>query len=244
MAERVPLTCLGSAAALTDGRLWNCLLLDRRILLDIPPTAVTELHRLDHKTTDIDVIFVSHLHADHMFGLPFFLLEYCTRYERSEPIYIVGPKTIEETTHALCETAWPNMRAHGFEPRVPVVFIEVEEGDYRAGDLPFEAIEMSHFDLDAFGYRFTYKDLVIAYSGDTCECTPLERMLDGTDVAIVEMTHIGEAAGEGHLDALTVERLSKLPCCSRTRIFATHMGRMPEPIEGITLCEDGKTYWI
>ena len=213
-------------------------------MLDIPPTAVTELHRLDLDLTEIDTIFVSHLHADHMFGLPFFLLEYCIRYEREKPLYIVGPSKIEETTHALCEIAWPNMRAHGFEPRVPLVFLEVEEGTHHAGELEFQALEMSHFDLEAFGYRFTYKHRVIAYSGDTCDCTPLGRLVDGADVAILEMTHTVETTDNGHLDAVTVEGLKKLPCCRKTRIFATHMSTLPGPIEGITLCEDGKTYWI
>jgi len=243
--DSIPLTCLGSAAALTDGRLWNCSLLDRRILLDIPPTAVTELHRLDLDLTEIDVIFVSHLHADHMFGLPFFLLEYCIRYEREEPIYIVGPSTIEETTHALCEMAWPNMREHGFEPRVPIAFVEVAEGTHRAGDLDFEAFEMSHFDLEAYGYRFAYKGRVIAYSGDTCNCKPLNRLLDKSDVAILEMTHTEKTTDNGHLDSLTVGGLKDLPCCRETRIFATHMSTMPKkPIEGVTLCEDGKTYYV
>jgi len=211
-------------------------------MLDIPPTAVTELHRLDLDLTEIDVIFVSHLHADHMFGLPFFLLEYCIRYEREKPLYIVGPSKTEETTHALCELAWPRMREHGFEPRVPLVFIEVEEGTYQAGELEFEAVEMSHFDLEAFGYRFTYKDRLVAYSGDTCDCTPLTRLLDGADIAILEMTHTVETTDNGHLDSVTVGGLTKQPCCRKTRIFATHMSTMPDPIEGLILCEDGKTY--
>ena len=244
MIDKIPLTCLGSAAALTDGRMWNSLLLDRRILLDIPPTAVTALHRLGVDLTEIDVIFVSHLHADHMFGLPFFLLEYCTRYKREAPLYIVGPSTIERTTHELCEMAWPNMRGAGFEPHVPLVFVEVSEGSHRAGDLEFEALRMSHFDLEAYGYRFTYKDRIIAYSGDTCACTPLSRLLDKADVAILEMTHVEASDDEGHLDSITVSGLKDLPCCRDSKIFATHMGTVPDPIEGITLCEDEQTYYV
>jgi ribonuclease BN (tRNA processing enzyme) len=245
LSDRIPLTCLGSGAALTDGRRWNSLLIDRRILLDLPPTAVVELQRLDLDLTEIDVIFISHLHADHMFGLPFLLLEYCIRRERDRPLYIVGPPGIEETTETLCELAWPDMREAGFAPHVPVSYVEVtEDGEYRAGDLAFSAVQMKHFTLTAFGYRFAYKGRTIAYTGDTGECEQLGKLLDGADVAIVELTHPKRSDDPGHMDAPAVNYwLNKL----RQRgalVFATHMSETPDPIDGLTICEDCQTYYI
>ena len=175
---------------MTDGRRWNSLLVDGRILLDLPPTAVVELHRLDLDLTEIDIVFISHLHADHMFGLPFLLLEYCIRRERERPLYIVGPPGIEETNETLCDLAWPDMRQAGFVPHVPVSYVEVDkDGEYQAGDLSFSAVRMEHFTLTAFGYRFTYKGRTIAYTGDTGECAQLGKLLSDSDVAIIELTH-------------------------------------------------------
>jgi ribonuclease Z len=242
--DPISLTCLGSAAALSDGRLWNGLLLDRRILLDCPPTAIPQLHKLGVEPTEIDVVFISHLHADHTFGLPFLLLEYCIRYEREAPLYIVGPPRLEESTRQLCALAWPDMERHGFRPRVPTVFIEVTPGLHRAGDLEFEAIPMQHFDLAAFGYRFVYQDRVIAYSGDTEECSALSRLTEDPDVLILEMTHPRETPEPGHMDARAVDRLTRPARRRGAKVFATHMSCCAEPIDGITLCEDGKTYWI
>lgn len=245
MSDRIPLTCLGSGAALTDGRRWNSILIDGRILLDLPPTAIVELQRLEFDLTKIDAIFISHLHADHMFGLPFLLLEYCVRLARGQPLYIIGPSGIEETTETLCELAWPDMRKAGFEPRVPVAYVEVREtGDYQAGDLAFSAVQMEHFALAAFGYRFVYKGRTIAYTGDTGECAQLGKLLDGVDVAILELTHSRPSDDPGHMDTLAVTHWMRKLRQQGTVVFATHMSETPDPIDGLELCEDCQTYYI
>ena len=245
MIDRIQLTCLGSGAALSDGRQWNSLFIDGRILLDLPPTAVVELQRLSLDLIDIDVIFISHLHADHTFGLPFLLLEYCVRRTRKRPLHIVGPTGIEERTKTLCELAWPDLRAAGLEPHIPVVYVEVtEDGDYRAGDLAFTAVRMEHFALAAFGYRFAYKGRQIAYTGDTADCVQLDRLLDGADIAILEWTHPTQSSDPGHMDAAAIRRWMDRLRERGTRVFATHLSETPDPIDGLEVCEDGRTYAI
>ncbi len=204
-----------------------------------------ELQRLDLDLTEIDTIFISHLHADHMFGLPFLLLEYCIRRERDRPLYIVGPPGIEERTETLCDLAWPDMREAGFEPHVPISYIEVtEDGEYRAGDLAFTAVRMEHFTLTAFGYRFTCKGRTIAYTGDTGECAQLGKLLDGVDVAIIELTHPKQSDDPGHMDAPAVTYWMTKLREQGTRVFATHMSETPDPVDGLTICEDCQTYYI
>ena len=245
MRDRIPLTCLGSGAALNDGRRWNSLLIDGRILLDLPPTAVVEMHRLGLDLAAIDVIFISHLHADHMFGLPFFLLEFCIRRERDRPIHVVGPPGIEEATCTLCDLAWPDMREAGFAPHLPVSYIEVEgDSDGRAGDLPFTAVRMEHFTLTAFGYRFEYEGRTFAYSGDTADCEQLRRLLDDADVAILEWTHPRPSSDVGHMDAPAIARWMDFLREQGSAVFATHMSETPQPMDGLQICEDGETYWV
>ncbi|MCK5213220.1 MAG: ribonuclease Z [Dehalococcoidia bacterium] len=245
MSEQIPLVCLGSGAALTDGRDWSSLLIDGRVLLDLPPTTIPQLHRLDIDFSQIEHVFISHLHADHMFGLPFLLLEYCVRLQRENPMYIIGPIGLKEITYQLCDLAWPDLRKVGFEPRLPLEFIEIpQEGDYQAGDLRFTATSMHHFDLDAFGYRFAYKGRTIGYTGDTGECAQLNHLLDKVDVAIIELTHPRESNDPGHMDRPTFVELAKWLIAQGSTILATHMSETPDPIPGVEICEDGKTYWI
>jgi ribonuclease BN (tRNA processing enzyme) len=214
--------------------------LDGRILLDLPPTAVPQLHRLRVDFSQIEHVLISHLHADHIFGLPFFLLEYCVRLERDNPIVIAGPRGIENITLELCELAWPQMQKTGFEPRLPIEFFEIsEEGEYTAGTFTFRAVPMVHFDLEAFGFRFTYKGRTIGYSGDTGECDQLYRLLEDVDIAILELTHPRASDDPGHMDPPAFERIAKWLVEQETTILAT-----PDPIPGVEICEDGKTYWV
>ena len=245
MSDQIPLICLGSGAALTDGRDWSSLLIDGRILLDLPPTAIPQLHRLGVDFSQIETVFISHLHADHIFGLPFLLLEYCIRRCRENPMVIIGPSGLEKITHQLCDLAWPDMREAGFEPCLPLKFVEIpREGSYQAGDLIFSAVPMAHFDLDAFGYRFEHKGRTIGFTGDTGEGAQLKCLLKDVDVAILEMTHPRESDDPGHMNRPAVERLAPWLIAQGSAIFATHMSETPEPIPGVTICEDGKTYWI
>lgn len=245
MSEKIPLVCLGSGAALTDGRDWSSLLIDGKILLDLPPTTIPQLHRLGMDLSQIDTVFISHLHADHMFGLPFLLLEYCVRRHRADPIYIVGPSKIEQLTYQLCDLAWPDLRDGGFEPHVPLKFVEIsEEGHYHAGNLAFSAFCMDHYDLEAFGYRFTYKDRAIGYSGDTGEGTQLNKLLGDVDVAILELTHPRESSDPGHMDRPTFIKIADWLKAQGTQVMATHMSQTPAPIDGVEILEGGKTYWI
>jgi ribonuclease BN (tRNA processing enzyme) len=230
---------------LTDGRDWNSILIDHRILLDLPPTAVPQMHRLGIDLSCIQWIFISHLHADHAFGLPFLLLEYCIRRVRSTPLHIIGPPGIEEYTFHLCDMAWPQLRTQGFEPKLPLCFLEVCREEKSSVDgLSFRAFPMQHFDLDAFGFRIEYRGRLIAYSGDTGECTQLERLLSGADVAILELTHPAASRDPGHMDAPSFARHARQLVNGNARVFATHMGATPSPIPGVDICEDGKTYWI
>jgi ribonuclease BN (tRNA processing enzyme) len=245
LTEQVPLVCLGSGAALTDGRDWGSLLLDGKIVLDLPPTAIPQLHRLKADFSLIEHIFISHMHADHVFGLPFLLLEYCVRRERENPMYVIGPPHLEEITFKLCELAWPDLRQAGFEPHLPLHFIEVPKGgEYRAGHLAFTAIPMRHFDLEAFGYRFTYRGRTIGYTGDTGECDQLLELLGTVDVAVIELTHPYKSSDPGHMDSPAFARTAQDLLAQGTKVIATHMSETPPPIPGVTLCEDGKTIWI
>ena len=205
--SRIGITCLGSGAALGRGRGWSSILIDGKILLDLPPTAIPQLYRTGKDISAIDFIFISHFHADHSFGIPFFLLLYHFLLSRDRPLYFIGPQGIAERTKKLCELAWPEIMKKGLAPRLSLNYVEVKsDGEYRAGELYFHAVRMEHFDLDAYGYRFSYNGHEIAYTGDTGECPQLHRLIEGADIVITEFTYPTPTDDPGHLDVRAAAR--------------------------------------
>ena len=70
------LDLLGSGNAfLPSGRLHSLLLIDQHIMIDCPPTALASLRNAGISPADIDLILITHVHADHVFGFPNFILE-------------------------------------------------------------------------------------------------------------------------------------------------------------------------
>ena len=56
-------------------RYHSFLVFDGKHIIDAPPTALLSLRRAGISPADIETIFITHLHGDHVFGLPFLLLE-------------------------------------------------------------------------------------------------------------------------------------------------------------------------
>lgn len=95
MSTRTPLTFLGTGNFSAPGRYWNSFLIGDRILVEASPSVLPNLRlaRIDPRT--IDVIFLSHFHADHTFGWPFLLLSYLTSDRRSSELSVVGPPGVQ-----------------------------------------------------------------------------------------------------------------------------------------------------
>ncbi len=242
--DQIGITCLGSGSALGEGRMWSSLLIDGKILLDLPPTAISQLYRVGADIAAIDYVFISHFHGDHVFGVPFFLLLYHFSLSRDRPLYLVGPRGLADRVHELYRLAWPNLAKHGLPAERFLRFVEVTDaGDYRAGDLSFTAVPMEHFGLAAYGYRFNHNGRVIAYTGDTGECPQLHRLIAGADIVITECTHPTPANDPGHLDVRAVARIAHE---SKGAVLATHLSGNPPPLNdnNVTFCRDGETYVV
>ena len=65
------LTFLGTGNFLAPpGRYWNSFVMDASVLVEPSPTALPHLRRCGFAVDAIEVVVVSHFHADHCFGGP------------------------------------------------------------------------------------------------------------------------------------------------------------------------------
>ena len=95
----------------------------------------------------VDVICFTHYHADHISGLPGFLLT-MGNAERTEPVLLVGPKGLERVVGAL--------RTIAPELPFPLVFKELTEPreKFQAGPYVVDAFRVNHR-VTCYGYRIT-----------------------------------------------------------------------------------------
>jgi ribonuclease Z len=93
------ITILGSGAATPTSQRYptaQALQIDERIfMIDCAEGAQMQLRRYKIKIQQIRAIFISHLHGDHVFGLPG-LLSSLSMLDRTEPLDLFGPPYMED----------------------------------------------------------------------------------------------------------------------------------------------------
>ena len=108
----------GGMMPLKNRWLSTCLLTvnGHSVLIDCGEGAQIALKAAGRRFKPIDVICITHFHADHISGLPGFLLTMCSE-GRTEPVTMVGPRGLEQVVRSLCIIA-PNLT-------FPISFVEV-----------------------------------------------------------------------------------------------------------------------
>jgi ribonuclease BN (tRNA processing enzyme) len=207
--SQLDLLFLGSGNAYAPGRYWSSFLVNGRYLFDCSPVALPHLKMCDVPVADIEVIFISHFHGDHFFGLPFLFLEYAERTHREKDLTIIGPPGIMQRTIKVTEAGFPNVfrrkdRGYG------LAFQEVSDG--AEGDiagLHFLARTVTHVtDFPCFGFRVEIEGRTLAYSGDTVFCESLVELGQGADVFVIECSGWEDSSGV-HIDPSGIRELRR-----------------------------------
>lgn len=237
------LTFLGSSNAFAaEGRYWSSFLVDGRYLFDAPPTTLPHLKRLQVPVTDLEVIFLTHFHADHFAGLPFLMLEHVYLTKRDRDLFIVGPPGVEKRMEEFADRCYENItRAAGYRR----LYIEADPGRaQQAGPLTFHALPMNHkaHGTRAMGYRVQIGDRSVAYTGDTMYCDEIIELAKDADVLVMDCTYTS-GSGPEHMgldDAKLVRQ--RLP--SHTTIVLTHLNGAPltDGLENVLVAQDFKTF--
>lgn len=210
-----------SANYCTEPYGYCCNLLDGKLLLDISPQVVTALRRLRIDINSMTATLITHFHPDHIFGFPFLLAE---RSYEAEKLIVVGPKGTEEKLTALCRLA--------YSPADPAKarFIELpvsNEGEADVSGYHIRTMPMMHAE-ESIGYLIQSPDsLTLGCSGDTAWCENLQKLVQESDVAMVEMTFLDE----GSQDHLSLKKHLPLLLESArpgTRIILTHLSNSRE----------------
>lgn len=164
-------------------------MVDGRLLLDGGAPLLPHLHRVGVDAGDIDVVFLTHFHGDHTLGLPPFVLHRV--FVDRRPLAFVGPPGIAGYLEKLWEVSWGPDWKRVMRPQFKVKYWTARRSGTVAG-VRYETVKLDHGTMGSHGYRIHVNGKVIAYSGDTEPTAPLDKLVDGADVAIVEATGPGD----------------------------------------------------
>ena len=180
---------LGTGNAFTpSGRLHALTLIDGKILIDTPPTLITQLRRKGLKTSEIEYLLFTHWHADHTFGFPFFMLErkYISDPKREKDLKIYLRPGGKEKISNLCSIGFPG----SLEDVEKMAHWHEEEMCELAGtNWSFERFPVCHTpETDPHGYELTHNTgIKVLHCGDSGPCEEIESRAESADVVILEM---------------------------------------------------------
>ena len=191
-----------------------CVLIDKHILVDLPNGSLKLIRRNKVCITDIDTIFITHLHGDCYFDIPFLLLE---KYKDDKSkIRIIGPSETEKKVKKLTELAFPYICEDIFK-NLEIEFIDASE-KVKIGDISVTSLEMKHGLMEAYGYIFKEKNFKIGFTGDTSMCESVNKMLNECNKVVIDTTfEMGTTTHLGVNEILLL--LKKYP---NTTIIPTH----------------------
>lgn len=115
------------------------------ILLDCGEGVQERLIKYGLGVSSIDVIGISHLHADHVLGLPG-LLQTMSMLGRTKPLYIMGPKKLEDFISLVNEST-------NFTPNFRIIFTE----EFHNENIEIRKFETCHT-IESYGFLIIEKD--------------------------------------------------------------------------------------
>lgn len=201
--ERIRVTFLGTGDAFSaGGRFQAAYLLEGAggaVLLDCGAGTLTALKRLGRDAGRIDAVALSHLHGDHIAGLPFLLIEYRYRQARTRPLRVAGPPGTADRIALLLRATYRELAAASLP--YPLEIVELPPGvPAEVGPARLRPFRVPHQEHDvSLGLRVELGPVSILYSGDTGWTEDLVRQAEGTDLFICECSFF-ETRTATHLD--------------------------------------------
>jgi ribonuclease BN (tRNA processing enzyme) len=167
------------------------------ILLDCGFSTPHRFFQLVNDPDQLDVLWISHFHGDHFFGIPLLLLRFW-EMGRKKPLVVVGPEAVGEKVEAAMELAYPGFTArlgYGLDYRILVP----EQDLFLVGCKWQSAVNEHSQYCQSLKLGCAGKNLF--YSGDGRPTLESRRLAQGCDFMIHEAYRVkGETQNHGSVD--------------------------------------------
>ncbi len=216
---------IGSGDAFgSGGRLNTCFHIvgsSANFLIDIGASSLIGIKSQRVQPNAIRTIFITHFHADHFGGLPFFMLDAQFFSRRTQPLTIAGPTGLPKWYERVMETAFPGSSTT--KPKFDLAFVELQPRQTQLIDgvsvTPYQAV---HGNLGGpfLSLRLETEGKTIAYTGDTEWTEDLVELGRNADLLVAE-AYFFDKKIKLHLDIDTLQQ--NLHRIQPRRLVLTHM---------------------
>jgi len=167
---------------------------NQSLLFDAGRGCLQRLRQINLSYDKIDALFLTHLHSDHIVGLPDLWLTGWLLSNRAAPLTVFGPVGTSDMVTYL-------QKAFSFDIKIRIEddkaiadgsklnVTEIQQGViYEKDGVKVTAFEVDHAPVKpAFGFRIDYKGHSVVLSGDTKYSDNLVTFARGTDLLIHEV---------------------------------------------------------
>ena len=191
----------------------------QKLVFDAGRGALQRLTQLSVRWPDVQGVFLTHLHSDHVVGFPdLWLTGWLIAPGRTVPLNVWGPRGTSKMMFHLRQAYESDIRIRLENERVSpagvlIIAKDIRDGIiYDKGGVKVTAFEVDHRPVKpAFGYRIDYAGRSVVLSGDTRVSENLIRHANGVDLLVHEVFAPG-----------TLKRMG-VPAERADRIIAYHL---------------------
>jgi ribonuclease BN (tRNA processing enzyme) len=190
-------------------------------LLDCGASSMIAMKRLAIDPNTIDMILLTHFHADHCGGVPFFMLESQFVTRRTRPLVIAGPPPLKECFPLLMDTAFVGSSRSAKKFEVSLVDLPPDRAwRFKDAEIVPALVQHGTPPESYYGYRITIAGKIFAYSGDTEWTDSLIALGRDADLFVSE-AYVYDKPVPMHLSYRQL--VEKLPLIRPKRLIVTHM---------------------
>lgn len=231
------LTVIGSGDAFGACGCNAAYLVDDRVLIDCGAPVQVLLPRAGVAVASLDLVLITHFHADHTYMLPMLLGARAFAGELRPGLTVGGPPGSREYVLRLLTTGYGHHLVSLIEERLQPRWLLLQDAvsetvaGYTVG---------AHAVLHSTGPSLAYtvqrgEGPVIGFSGDSALCAGLRRTIATSDLMVCECTGWDAPAEGGHLWRGELEEL--IAAYPATRFVLSHL-RTRGPVPGAIIAHD------